>query len=373
MKKEGKLIFVCICVLLFSYVTYTQSTANLMRSGIQLLRNGGYDQAISRFRKVLSWDPGNFEAQYYLGYAYLVWGKNSTAVKELIKAVNINLEGTEAWLSLANAYENLGQSNNALNALYHAAETDSQDPQARINIAIIYVRKGRISEAVNMYIQVIQIDGSNIDTYVNLASCLITLNRVKEAIYYLKEAIAVGTDNGTPYYELGNILWKREKDIKEAIKNYQKAITIQPNSQEFYENFGLLLEDEWEKNKDDKKRLEAIEVWEKSLVYLDDVYKKEMIKDRLTMLKRGKIPSGKVNIEELFGKNNVEKRKFEELQKEMTQTRNSKSGTTYKKIIVGNDNTINDLLDIENDSTSSFSFDIDEIMKEKKKRIKKKE
>lgn len=370
MKQINILFITCMYLICLNSSLNAQSSESLMRTGIQLLKNGAFDQAVSKFRKIISRNPNDFEAQFNLGYAYLGWQRNSAAVKELLKAIKLNSKSAEAWSSLAMAYDNLGQPGKAMNALYQAVENNPQNIQARINLASVYAKKGRVKNAIEQYKQVIQVDGTNLDAHINIANCLITLNRQKEAKYYLESAITNNPDNPIPYYELGNILWKKEKNANEAIKNYKKAILIQPNSQIFYENLGFLLEDQWEKSKDNKMRIEAIKLWKKSLIYLDDAFKKENIRKRLVLLEEGKTPSGASTSEELFGNETAYKENFEKLRNEMRQNKNKKA-TTFKKINVNSYDVGSDLADLENDTTNSFLFDLDETIKGNSKKKKK--
>ncbi|MGD9200789.1 MAG: tetratricopeptide repeat protein [Chitinispirillia bacterium] len=364
MKQISTVLLTFFCLILFNIPVYAQSSESLMSAGIQLLNNGAYDQAVSKFRKIISRNPDEFEAQYNLGLAYLNWRRYSQAAKAFLRATDLNSRSAEAWSNLAFAYEQLGQSDKSLDALYRAVESNPRNTEARINLAAIYAKKGRTDDAIKQYIRAIEIDGSNAEAYINLAECFSTQNRYKEAKHYLKEAIRADPGNATPCYELGNILWKNEKNAESALTYYRKAVVIQPNSQNFYENLCLLLEDQWKKKKDDKMRLEAIDLWKKSLIYLIDAYEKENIRERIVLLERGEAPSGKTTTEDLFGNRDDNNERVEKLRKEMRNSENEDTDS-YKKITVNKYDVESVLADLESDTSSSFSFDIDEAVKRK--------
>ncbi len=360
---RGLSLFITLVILSFVVTsTYAQSTEEIMSQGSMLLSNGAYDQAVTKFRKVIARDPGNFEAQFNLAFAYLNWGRNSNAVKEFKKALNINPRSADVWSNLAYAYENLGQSDKALNALYRAVENNPRNIQARINLATMYANKNRLGQAIAQYKQVIQIDGTNLDAHVNLAKCLLSQGKSKDAKHYLKGAIAINPNEAEAYWELGNILKSRSETVNEAISNYKKALALNPNAQNFYENYGLLLEDLWKKNKDETKRQEAIDVWKKSLFYINDALKKEKIQDRLDMLERGESPTGKATPEELFGSTSLSESSTQELENELDRDQKS----DIKQIQVESYNVSDDLGGLDEEEESSFNFDMEKAIEKKR-------
>ncbi len=353
--KKICLLYTVLCTIFITVSVYSQSTESLMSAGNMLLSNGAYDQAVTKFRKVIARDPGNFEAQFNLAFAYLNWGRSSNAVTEFKKAVSINPSSAEAWSNLAMAYENLGQSDNALNALYKAVDKNPSNIQARLNLATMYANKGRLSQAVSQYKQIVGIDGTNLDAHINLGKCLVSQNKFKEAKHYLKGAIGINSNDPEAYWELANILWNKDKDAEGAITNYKKAIALNPNSQVYYENLGLLYENL-------NKKKEALAVWKKWLIYLDDALKKEEVQRRVDMLERGESPSGKATPEELFGKD-AGKGDIEKLQQEMRK----EEETSTQKVDVEGLDLGSDLSDLEEDKGSSFDFDMKKAVEEKKK------
>ncbi len=340
---------------------YPQSTESMMSQGNMLLENGAFDQAVTAYRKVLARDPQNFEAQFNLAFAYLNWGRFSNAVTEFNKAVGLNPNSADAWSNLAMAYENQGKSQKAIDALYRAVQTNPNNIVARINLATMYGQKKQLGAAIAQYKQVLQIDGTNLDATVNLAKCLVSQGNYKEAKHYLKSAIAINPNDPEAFWELGNLAWNSEKDAESAITNYQKAIVLKPNSQVYYQNLGQLLENLWIKNKDESKRKEAIAVWQKSLVYIDDALEKEEIQARLDRLERNESPAGKATPEELFGKSNMDN-------VEKVNRNAGKKPEDTKRINTSNVSMDDDISDLDSkQDTKSFDFDLDKAVDKKKK------
>ncbi len=362
MKHEMRCVCAAVCagILLASTVVPAQSVEELMGQGNQLLQNSAYDQAVTKFRKVLGRDPGHFEAQFNLAYAYLNMARYPQAVQEFRKALAINRACAECWGNLALAYEAQGQDGEAMGALHEAVKTNPGNLEARMNLATMYANKNRVGDAIAQYKQIIQIDGQNITAHVNLAKCLVSQNKPKEAIGYLKSALAINPNDADAIYETGNLVWKADKNQQEALKLYRKAVTLEPNSQVFYENLGLLLEEMDQKE-------EAIDVWRKYLVYLDDALKKENIEGRIEMLERGEAPSGKESPEKLFGTTN-RKSDVADLQAEVQGDR--EEGASARVISTRPMNVEGDLEGLDKESESDFDFDMKRAVKKKMKEKK---
>ncbi len=369
MKSLKGIYIVVLCVLFSLGNIHGQSTESLMSQGNMLLSNGAYDQSVSVFRKVMARDPSNFEAQFNLAFAYLNWGRYSNAVTEFNKAVRLNPASAECWSNLAMAYQALGKDQKAIDALYRAVQQNPSNVTARINLATMYGQRKHTGQAIAQYKKVLQIDGTNLVATVNLAKCLSAQRKYKQARHYLKSAIAINPNDAEAYWELGNLLWHKDKDADGALTNYRKAIVLKPNNQTYYENLGLLLEDLWKKNKDDTKKTEAIDVWKKALVYLDDALKKEDIQMRLEMLERGESPSGKATPEELFGKTSLSK-------EDAVVRDEGKQGDDVQHIQTETYDVSGDLSGLgeeEEEGGGAFDFDMKKAVKKKKKETESKE
>jgi len=277
-----KSLFV-LFVLLTTVPAMAQSSAeSLMNTGQELLQRGAYSQAVTAFKKALAQEPGLFEAQFNLGFAYLQWGNNAQAVTEFKKALKMQPKHSEVWSNLAIAYENLNRSNEAMEALAQAVAYDPGNITARMNLAATYANANRMQQAISQYRQLVAMDSTNHEALFNLAKCLIAANTIAEAKGVLKKLIAAEPDKGEPHADLGDIYWKKENDTAKAVAEYLKAISLEPSNPQFYQDLAMVLESKGQKQ-------EAIEVWKKAIVYIDDVLNKEKIRDRIDRLEKSMI------------------------------------------------------------------------------------
>lgn len=316
-----------------------ESVESLMAAGQALLERGAYSQAVTSFKQVVSREPDNFEAQFNLAFAYLQWGRNNNAVEEFKKALQWQPKNSQVWSNLAIAYENLEKKEQALYALTQAVTFDPQNITARMNLAAMYANAGSTKQAMEQYKKVLEIDGTNEDALVNLSRCLIGEKMFDDAIRYLKQVSTVNPNNGEVHYELGNIYWKRQNDIDKALNEYKLANTLKPENISFYENYVAALLEKGDKTS-------ALELLKKSLMYTDDVLRKDKIQNQINRLegntaaKTGDNSTPKLETKDQIG----------DLKKEL-RTNNS-STTGPKRIETKPVNVMNDFQDLSSDSSA---------------------
>jgi tetratricopeptide (TPR) repeat protein len=280
-KKFMGVIGFFMCMFLIISDARSQSVEELMAQGDGLLKNGAYSEAVTIFRKVVSKEPRNFEAQSNLAFSYLQSERYTNAVAEYNKAIGLSPRSAESWLNLGYSYEKLGKRSKAVEAIHHAVELDPGNVDARMNLAAFFEDANQFDKAAALYEQVIKIDGANRgDAYVGVARCLIEKGNVAGAKKYCLEAIASNANNAAAHWQLGTIYWKKESKPDDAIKEFKSAIAIDPNTADFYENYAMLLEELGRKD-------EAIATWKSYMVYLNDALKKEGIEQRIAKLERG--------------------------------------------------------------------------------------
>jgi len=265
----------------FSADAWSQSVEELMSQGNGLLSNGAYGEAITVFRKVISREPRNFEAQSNLAFSYLQSERYQNAITEYNKAISLEPRNALCWQNLGFAYDKLGKRSKAVEAIYRSIELDPSNIDGRMNLAAFHEDAKQYDKAIAQYEAVIKIDGSHRgEAYSNLSRCLLEKGNVAGAKKYLNDALTTNPNNAEAHWQLGNILWKKENKREEALKEYKTATTLEPNSSDFYQNYALLLEDM-------NKKEDAIAVWKSAMIYINEALKKEEIQARIDKLEKG--------------------------------------------------------------------------------------
>ncbi|MBK7130474.1 MAG: tetratricopeptide repeat protein [Crocinitomicaceae bacterium] len=161
---------------------------------LQTGRTESWDLALSSFQTAIEQDPENYSAYVQLGVMYDQLG-DSTAVEYYNSALDIYPESIEAWY----------------------------------NKGMFYQNRNRIEEALNCYRTLNDIDSTWADPYYNQGYIyLLIQENLDSAVYYMNKA----TELDPLYYQAFNNLglaFEKKGDKQKAIKNYMKAVEINPD------------------------------------------------------------------------------------------------------------------------------------------------
>ena len=270
-----------VMAVFFSGAQSQTSVEELMSSGTGLLSNGAFGEAITVFKKVLSREPSNFEAQSNLAFAYLQAGRYANAVTEYTKAISMSPRNALCWQNRGFAYEKLDKRSKAIDDIHHSIELDPNNMDARMNLAAFHEDAKQFDRAIAEYEAIIKIDGAHhAEAYTNAARCMLEKGNITGAKKYLSDALSTNPNDADAHYQLGNIYWKKEKKTEEALKEYKTATILESNNALFYENWALLLEDL-------NRKEEAVATWKNCMIYQNEAMKKDEIQARIDKLEKG--------------------------------------------------------------------------------------
>ena len=185
-----KRIISLVLLFLFLYTSINaQTEKELFDTGIQLFKQGSYQQAIDKFTKLIELTPNNAEAYKNRGVSYMKIEKFDPAIKDFEKAKDI-------FPKLKGLYSNLG---------------------------VAWYYKKEYKKAIENYGIEIQITPENSVAYFNRALCLSKLDKNDEALEDLAKTLELKPDFYWAICYKADLLAKTGK-TKEAIKTYKKAI-----------------------------------------------------------------------------------------------------------------------------------------------------
>ena len=111
--------------------------------------------------------------------------------------------------------------------------------------ALSYQKDGRISMSFEDYSQAIvllstslSVDDTDFQTFILLGNCYRKLDKVENAIHSFQKAISLNANSDEAHVQLGQLFW--EKEDSTAIHYYKRAIAINPNNRDAYYNLGLV-------------------------------------------------------------------------------------------------------------------------------------
>jgi tetratricopeptide (TPR) repeat protein len=135
-------------------------------------------------------------------------------------------EGSEKTLKLSSFHFK-----SAIKYKYNSALSLQKDGLISMYLADYY-------QAIVLLSKSVAVDDTDSKTYILLGNCYRKLDKVENAIHSFQKAISLNTNSDEAYVQLGQLFW--EKEDSTAIQYYKSAISINPNNRAAYYNLGLV-------------------------------------------------------------------------------------------------------------------------------------
>lgn len=193
----------------------------------EMVRTGKLAPAIRTAKTMLSKDPRNFEAHYFLGLAYLAEGKAELALMELKTVNQISLFSTavpevEFRKKIAELYRRFEQDEEALKEYVLLTNLDPTDADNFYNAGLIFEERGKSDQALKFYKKTLEVDPRHSNTHIRLGLLLFRAKRMPEARQELEVALRLNPENYQANYYLGKIL-KENQDFNGALIAFERA------------------------------------------------------------------------------------------------------------------------------------------------------
>ncbi|GAX60629.1 hypothetical protein SCALIN_C13_0142 [Candidatus Scalindua japonica] len=170
------------------------SIEKLLRKGASFYDEGMIEKAIDAFKKVLTIDPEEPEAQYNLGNAYADKGMFDEAITMYKKAIDNNPEYVDAYLNLSTLYLDMDLIDDAITLCKQAASANPDDAFLYFHLGEAYALNLQYKEAITAYNNAMLINPMDPETQYRLAES-----------YYKTEQFALAIKHATRAEELGYI------------------------------------------------------------------------------------------------------------------------------------------------------------------------
>lgn len=234
---------------------------NQYNSGITLLNNKDYDEAIKAFKKAVSINPESHLAHFFLGYCYELKNQNDIAISYYKKATQLKYNYIDAYYNLGMLYTKMKDYFLAIQQFKKILKAEPSNYNACIGLGIAYDESGDLQQALEYYDKAIKINPEIADAYINKAIVLTIQGKPDDAIDNYNLASERSHNNSKIQYNLG-VIYHQKHDYSGAIAHYKLAIKFDKNNSMAYNNLGLAYFS--------KTRVEdAIEIWEKAIL-IDD-------------------------------------------------------------------------------------------------------
>ena len=210
--------------------------------GLVYLKQGDLPRALKAFKRATTINAEWEDAYTGLGEVYLKQGDLGQAAHAYRQATRLNPNGNpNAILGLGKTYVKQGRLDDAITAVEKAIEIQVDNTEAHYQLAQIYVKRGdrkKAASAMAFFKVLRQTDPllQEAETWVkrhpedargynNLGIVYLARRRSEDAVASYKRAISLAPDLATAHYNLGHAYHKQGK-INLAIVAYQQALTI---------------------------------------------------------------------------------------------------------------------------------------------------
>mmetsp|Transcript_16041 Transcript_16041/g.34740 ORF Transcript_16041/g.34740 Transcript_16041/m.34740 type:complete len:529 (-) Transcript_16041:19-1605(-) len=215
----------------------------LHQAGVNLKNAGKAAEAESYFQRVVKAMPTP-DNLYTLGICLLELGKEKGAVEALERAKMGDANNWRIPVALGAVYMQQKKFKDAANTFESALafKEASGDPDVNFNYAVALLKTGRDSEAIPPLEAVVSADPENWVAIGLLGTLYLQNQDYDNAIDMLEKASKHNPDDSSLFYNLGYANLMKERP-KEALESFEKALEIDPKSEQAKAAVGALKAD----------------------------------------------------------------------------------------------------------------------------------
>jgi tetratricopeptide (TPR) repeat protein len=243
---------------------------------------GDQEKAVAAYRQATRKAPHELDTQRRLIALLENTGREDEALAQYEAVIRVAPGEPRFQIDLAERYWRRGKEKQALDLLAKIARRFPSDAGVHTAVADLYTRWGKADLALQAYTRLTRIEPDEISHLVNLGEQHFLRNDKKQAVAVWKRIIARKTPES--YARLGEVYAEHDM-LPDALRMYEKAIQLQPESSAHYKGRA----DVHERRRD---FMAAVEDWKKvlALVPPTDANKPERREARrrvVGLLKRG--------------------------------------------------------------------------------------
>ena len=196
--------------------------------GAVLEKRGDHAAAMREHLRALEINPNYADAHNNLGVGLQHQGKLAEAVEHYQRALHLRPRYAEAHYNLAVALESAGQFGNAATEYSRAIAKRRNYADAHYNLGLLYGRLGRLDQAVAEFRAALTINPQLADAHNNMGVTLDRLGQSELALQHYQQAIAVRPDYARAYFNLGVALGKTGR-LSAAVNAFETALRLKPD------------------------------------------------------------------------------------------------------------------------------------------------
>lgn len=207
---------------------------------VQDFQSEDYVNSEMKFNSVLSFNPNDKNAYYYLGLIAQKQKNYDKAISNLTRAMpdTLSIKSVKILQAMVNVYEEAKNTAMLLTTLEQMANLQN-DEELWLSIANRYVDNNQKNKAKTALEQALKINPDYMKGTVRMAFLLYDNEQYREAIPYLEKAANDNPDNDL-YAKRLAFSYQKSGMIAEAIARYEKIVSSDPTNKKAYLNLAGL-------------------------------------------------------------------------------------------------------------------------------------
>ncbi len=246
MMKRTTVIFLFLCTILWRCASQEvlHSSNNIQQSeidrrAIEYFVDGviydlteNYMAAMFSYQQALLYDSSASEIYLAIGKDYLRLGEDESALRSLLKCVDLDPTEMEARDLIPKIYITQRKWDSAEKMLHQTLSLDSTHLDSYYDLALIYIQNQKTDELITVYEKILSLlETPDTQILLNLADIYIDLGQFENAADIYRQFIETESEveyRGLGYYGLGFVS-DAQKDTLSAIENYRRALELVPD------------------------------------------------------------------------------------------------------------------------------------------------
>jgi len=190
--------------------------------------NSEFEKAISDYSAIIDQDSRITQAWSLRGSCYYRIGAFQNAIQDFSKAIELEPGNADLYLYLGNAYGEMDMFTEAIKNFNVAREISFGDYYSNLTKAYEDINSRKYTSALARATSAIEENPTDPIPHSYKGISLYHLGKLNDAILHLNTATKLDPNNSTTIYNLG-LAYMASKNTKEAISQFEKALSIDPS------------------------------------------------------------------------------------------------------------------------------------------------
>ncbi len=269
----------------------TEDADALFLLGTLYLQMGSWDQAITRFGRLITLHPQHVDGYFHMGFAYQEKGVWADAEHCYQAALSLSPNHVLSRTHLASLLATQGKHQPALAHYLALAELEPHQPAHRVHCGLRYQDMGQGQAAEQALCAALAIDSRHMGALLALAALLVEQQRYAEAERYYVHAHMIDAQSAEAEQGLGSLRFLQYR-YAEAHTHLTRAVQLKPDHPDTLCNLGATLRKQ--------ARLDAAETALRQALAFDPQHADAHFNLSVVLLQLGKLEEGWLEYEWRF-------------------------------------------------------------------------